>query len=72
MTAVTALNLRRMRESDIELVTVLEAQAYSQPWNAHVFVEELNQPNRTYLVIEDAEAVLGYGGDNRRRAPRPS
>ncbi len=61
-TAVAALNLRRMRESDLDLVTELEAQAYSQPWNAHVFAEELNQPTRTYLVIEDDQTVLGYAG----------
>ncbi len=62
MTGVTALNLRRMREADLEVVTELEAQAYSQPWNAHVFAEELSQPSRTYIVIEDQTEVLGYAG----------
>lgn len=61
MTTVS-MNLRRMRETDLALVTELEAQAYSQPWNAHVFAEELSQPNRTYLVIEDEYDVLGYAG----------
>ncbi len=62
MTPVTALNIRGMREDDLEVVTELEAQAYSQPWNAHVFAEELSQPTRSYLVIEDQTAVLGYAG----------
>ncbi len=62
MTGVTALNLRRMREADLDVVTELEAQAYSQPWNAHVFAEELSQPSRTYIVIEDQTEVLGYAG----------
>lgn len=62
MSAVTSLTIRRMQEADIELVTVLEEKAYSQPWNAHIFVEELRQPSRTYLVIEDTESVLGYAG----------
>ena len=62
MTPVTALNIRRMREDDLDVVTELEAQAYSQPWNAHVFAEELGQPSRTYLVIEDRTTVLGYAG----------
>lgn len=62
MTAVTSLNVRQMAEEDVERVTVLEEQAYSQPWNAHIFVEELRQPSRTYLVIEDAHSVLGYAG----------
>ncbi len=62
MTPVTALNLRRMRETDLDVVTTLEAQAYSQPWNSHVFVDELKQPTRTYVVIEDDTTVLGYAG----------
>jgi ribosomal-protein-alanine N-acetyltransferase len=62
MTSVNALNLRRMTEADLDVVTALEAQAYSQPWNAHVFADELNQPSRTYVVIEDQAAVLGYAG----------
>ena len=62
MTAVTALKLRRMREADLDVVTELEARAYSQPWNAHVFAEELSQPSRAYVVIEDSSAVLGYAG----------
>jgi ribosomal-protein-alanine N-acetyltransferase len=62
MTTVAALNLRRMRETDLDVVTTLEAQAYSQPWNAHVFAEELTQPTRTYIVIEDETTVLGYAG----------
>lgn len=62
MSVVAALNLRRMSEADLEAVTKLEAQAYSQPWNAHVFVEELSQPTRTYVVIEDELDVLGYAG----------
>lgn len=62
MSAVAALNLRRMSEADLEAVTKLEAQAYSQPWNAHVFAEELGQPTRTYVVIEDELDILGYAG----------
>lgn len=62
MTPVTALNLRRMREADLDVVTTLEAQAYSQPWNAHVFADELSQPSRIYVVIEDDTTVLGYAG----------
>ena len=62
MTSVAALSIRRMTEADLDAVTELEAQAYSQPWNAHVFAEELTQPSRTYLVIEDETAELGYTG----------
>ena len=61
MTTVS-MNLRHMRETDLALVTELEAQAYSQPWNAHIFAEELSEPTRTYLVIEDEYEVLGYAG----------
>jgi ribosomal-protein-alanine N-acetyltransferase len=62
MTPVSSLNIRPMSEADLELVTVLEEQAYSQPWNARIFAEELRQPTRTYLVIEDDRTVLGYAG----------
>ncbi len=62
MTPVSDLNLRPMAEADLESVTELEAQAYSQPWNARIFAEELSQQTRTYLVIEDNHTVLGYAG----------
>lgn len=62
MTPVSSLIVRPMSQADLDLVTSLEAQAYSQPWNAKIFAEELSQPTRTYLVIEDDETVLGYAG----------
>lgn len=62
MIAVTDLEIRQMTAADLATVTSLEQRAYSQPWNAKIFADELAQPTRTYLVISDDLAVRGYGG----------
>lgn len=62
MIAVTKLSVRHMQAEDLDKVTHLEERAYSQPWNSHVFLDELNQETRSYLVIEDDVHLLGYAG----------
>ena len=62
MIPVSQLSIRSMAPEDLHRVADLEAQAYSQPWNAHVFADELGQESRSYLVIEEHDTLLGYGG----------
>lgn len=54
--------LREMRQSDVPAAVEIEQSAYPQPWSEKVFRDELNQPNRTYLVAVTDHRVVGYGG----------
>lgn len=56
------VTIRPMQLDDVSEAEVLEKQAYSQPWNARVFAEELGHPSRTYLAAVGEEGLLGYAG----------
>jgi len=51
-----------MLRSDIPAVSTIEAEVYSHPWSPRVFFDELATINRTYLVVEGAQGLVGYGG----------
>jgi ribosomal-protein-alanine N-acetyltransferase len=54
---------RSMELSDVATLAVLEAGIYDTPWSQGVFVEELSQSNRIYLVAENGSGgIVGYGG----------
>ncbi|HEX9856552.1 MAG TPA: ribosomal protein S18-alanine N-acetyltransferase [Acidimicrobiia bacterium] len=58
-----ALWIRPMTTRDIPVVAALETKVYPQPWSIGVFNDELAQPNRRYLVADDAhEGIVGYAG----------
>ena len=61
MSASTVL-LRPMEVDDIDAAHALEEQVYSQAWSRQVFVEELEQPTRRYVVSEVDDVLAGYGG----------
>lgn len=61
MSASTVL-LRPMELDDIDAAHALEQQVYSQAWSRRVFVEELEQPTRRYMVSEVDDVLAGYGG----------
>ncbi len=56
------VTIRSMQLEDVGQAEALEKQAYSQPWNAKVFAEELGQASRTYLAADSDEGLLGYAG----------
>ncbi|WKZ82205.1 MAG: ribosomal protein S18-alanine N-acetyltransferase [Acidimicrobiia bacterium] len=60
--AVTAPVVRPMTAADVAGVTELEAASFPDPWSAAAFFEEIVQPSRLYLVVEDGGRVAGYGG----------
>ena len=63
MIGVTSnVRIRPMELEDVVQAEALEKQAYSQPWNAKVFAEELALESRTYLVADSDEGLLGYAG----------
>lgn len=54
--------LRPMRAGDVPAVLDLERAVYPTPWTEGVFRDELNLENRSYLVMEDDDAIVAYGG----------
>jgi len=56
------ITLRGMTRHDIDAVVALEQEIYPAPWSANVFFAELQQPGRTYVVAEDGDEIVGYGG----------
>lgn len=59
---VTALTLRPMTEADVEAVHALEVATFTAPWPRAFFDQEIAAENRHYLVVEEAGALVGYGG----------
>lgn len=56
------VGLRSMLPGDIESAHDLEQRVYPQAWSRQVFVDELEQPNRHYVVVEIDGDFVGYGG----------
>lgn len=54
---------RPMELSDLGVLVSLEAEIYDTPWSEGVFMDELAQANRVYLVAENGNGeIIGYGG----------
>lgn len=60
--AVTNLSLRPMTIDDIEAVLALEQVIFPHPWTEGILRDELAGHRRTYLVAEEDETIVGYGG----------
>ncbi|HYE77795.1 MAG TPA: ribosomal protein S18-alanine N-acetyltransferase [bacterium] len=60
---MTALALRRMVRGDLDQVVALERRIFAaDAWSRQMFVQELRNSHRPYLVLVDGETVIGYGG----------
>lgn len=53
--------IRLMRPEDIEQVSAIEADIFSQPWSSQGFLEALDSENTLFLVAEEEE-IEGYLG----------
>lgn len=53
---------RAMQENDIEQMTAIEAQVFSQPWSRKSFEEALSYENLLFVVAVMEETVVGYCG----------
>lgn len=62
MTIGDRIMLRAMTTDDIPAAAAIEEAVYRQPWSVQVFMDELAQPSRTYVVAEAAGDIVGYGG----------
>ena len=59
---VGVMEIRAMTPADVPHVSALEQRIYPEPWSEGVFLDELAQPSRVYLLAVDGEEVVGYGG----------
>lgn len=57
-----AVVLRPMEPDDTEAAHLLEGRVYRQAWSRQVFLDELAQASRRYLVAEVAGMLAGFGG----------
>lgn len=56
-------NVRLMELRDIEQIAQIERDSFTLPWSEQAFYNELtNNLLSHYLVIEDGDQIVGYGG----------
>ena len=55
-------SIREMNRHDIPAVATLEQAVYDSPWSVRVFYDELALANRRYIVAEEDDTIIGYGG----------
>ena len=51
-----------MKATDIEAVVLIEGESFSEPWSQAAFVQEMVNDRAHYLVIEEDDKIIGYGG----------
>ena len=54
--------IRPMQETDIEAVVLIEQESFSIPWSKSAFIDEMSNEKAHYLVMEEDNRVIGYGG----------
>jgi len=52
--------IRLMEKKDIDLLTSLEIEIFTDPWPAEAFIEGLTDENHIFLVVEFENQVAGY------------
>lgn len=56
------VQIRRMEQGDVEKVSCLERQIFSQPWSRQGFLDALANENVIFLVAEAEKRIVGYCG----------
>jgi ribosomal-protein-alanine N-acetyltransferase len=56
------MTIREMTADDIDRITVLDKQAFSKPWSAQTFAEELQKDYSYYLTAETENEIIAYAG----------
>jgi ribosomal-protein-alanine N-acetyltransferase len=62
MAAAPSISFRPMAADDIPTVLDIERRTYPQPWSEGIFLDELSQPGRIYLVAEIEGEMIGFAG----------
>lgn len=60
--AVTSTRVREMDVRDIQDVLELEHECFPVPWTKRMLEDELAARGRVYLVVEDDDVLVAYGG----------
>ncbi len=59
--ATSGIEVRPMREEDVDKVVGIETEAFSTPWRRDTFLNLIDRPGIELLVLEDrTEGVVGY------------
>lgn len=56
------VTLTPMRHRHLEAVLAIEEAVQTHPWTARLFEDELERPNRHYVVARIGSTVIGYAG----------
>lgn len=56
------MNLRYMKEEDLEQVCAIENSLFSKPWSEKDFFDALSKKENIYLVAEMEDKIVGYCG----------
>lgn len=56
------MKLVRMLETDIEEVSKIENDVFTDPWPIKFFKEDLNNENAKYYLLKDNDEIIGYAG----------
>lgn len=54
--------IRKMAAADISDVLAVDAAAFSKPWSADMFSDEINKDYSDYFVAAENDEIIGYGG----------
>ena len=54
--------IRPMELPDLERALAIEEASYKQPWTEGIFRDELGTTGRVYLVAEEGQHMVGFGG----------
>lgn len=54
--------IRRMAETDLDKVMIIEKESFSLPWSRESYLGELKNDFANYLVCDDAGDIAAYGG----------
>ncbi|PWV93770.1 ribosomal-protein-alanine N-acetyltransferase [Paenibacillus cellulosilyticus] len=58
-----AVTFRAMRITDVPDIIAIEREAFTTPWTAEAFINELTHNHfAKYIVMEDHTGIIGYGG----------
>lgn len=60
--AVSQQAIRRLSQSDIDQLVMMESSNQPNPWTHGVFAAEIAADNRVYLAILEGDQLLAYGG----------
>lgn len=56
------IEIRPMHPEDVECVSLLEQEIFSQPWTQKGFLDALNMEHTVFLVAEEEGRIKGYIG----------